>query len=231
MESEVSDDTVRRFFKSVDPVLGAEGIARQAKPMCGAQPDPIVLDWDSAVQSKYGHQEGAKVGCNPGKPGRRSFHPLLGVIARTRLCPLYRFRSGDTVTAIQWREAMEDAQRWLGDRKVWLNLGVLGLGHDAVMNWHEEQSGRPKYLFNLKLTSKLRTALHEVPEANWQGPAKVGALLVTEATLQFTCWRAARRVVFVRCLQGTVSASNHGDFWEFSKHEFAVYVKNLAVEE
>ena len=99
------------------------------------------------------------------------------------------------------------------------------------MSWHEEQSGRPKYLFKLKLTSKVRTALHEVPEANWQGPAKVGAWQVTEATLQLTGWRAACRVVFARCLQGTVPASNHGEFWEFSKHEFAVYVTNLAAEE
>jgi hypothetical protein len=215
----------------LDPVLGAEWIARQAKPMWGALPDPIVLDWDSTVQPKYGHQEGAKVGYNPGKPGRRSFHPLLGVIARTRLCPVYRFRSGDTVTATQWREAMEDAQRWLGDRKVWLNRGDLGLGHDAVMSWHEEQSGRPKYLFKLKLTSKVRMALHEVPEVQWQGPAKVGAWQVAEGSLQLTGWRAARRVVFARCLQGTVPASNHGEFWEFSKHEFSVYVTNLAVEE
>ena len=75
MESVVSDDTVRRFFQSVDPVLGAEWIARQAQPMWGALPDPIILDWDSTVQPKYGHQEGAEVGYNPGKPGRRSFHP------------------------------------------------------------------------------------------------------------------------------------------------------------
>jgi hypothetical protein len=230
-ESVVSDDSVRRFFKSVDPVLRAEWIARQAKPIWGVLPEPIVLDWDSTVQPKCGYQEGAKVGYNPGKPVRRSFHPLLGVIARTRLCPVYRFRSGDTVTATQWRDAMEDAQRWLGDRRVWLNRGDLGLGHDAVVSWHEEQHGRPKFLFKLKLTSKVRSALHEVPEANWQGPAKVGAWQVAEGALQFTGWRAARRVVFARYLQGTVPGSNHGEFWEFSKQEFAVYVTNLAVEE
>ena len=52
IESVVGDDTVRRFFKSVDPVLGAEWIARHAKPMWGALPDPIILDWDSTVQPK-----------------------------------------------------------------------------------------------------------------------------------------------------------------------------------
>ena len=27
-----------------------------------------------------------------------------------------------------------------------------------------------------------------------------------------------------------MQGSNYGEFWEFSKHEFAVYVTNLAVE-
>ena len=98
-EAVVGDDTVRRFFKSVDPVLGAEGIARHAKPMWGAWPDTVILDWDWTVQPTYVHQEGAEIGYNPSKPGRRSFHPLLAVVAKTRLCPVYRFRAGDTGSA------------------------------------------------------------------------------------------------------------------------------------
>jgi len=92
LEAVVSSDTVRRFFQSVDPSLGAEWIARNAKPLWRALPEVVILDWDSTVQPKYGHQEGARVGYNPSKPGRRSFHPLLAVVARTRMCPVYRFR-------------------------------------------------------------------------------------------------------------------------------------------
>lgn len=33
LESVVSDDTVHRFFASIDPVLGSEWIARQVKPL------------------------------------------------------------------------------------------------------------------------------------------------------------------------------------------------------
>ncbi|MCK9590019.1 MAG: transposase [Terrimicrobiaceae bacterium] len=36
-------------------------------------PEHLILDWDSTVQSKYGHQQGAEVGGNPRKPGRRVF--------------------------------------------------------------------------------------------------------------------------------------------------------------
>ena len=94
------------------------------------------------------------------------------MVAGTRLCPAYRFRSGDTVTATQWKEAMEDAQRWLGERHVWLNRGDLGLGHDAVMRWHEQSASRPLFLFQLKLTSGVRAALHRVPAEAWQGLAQ-----------------------------------------------------------
>jgi hypothetical protein len=52
MVSVVGDGTVRRFFKSVDPVLGAEWIARNIKPMGGALSDRIIMDWDSTVQPK-----------------------------------------------------------------------------------------------------------------------------------------------------------------------------------
>ncbi|MBX7122489.1 MAG: transposase [Opitutaceae bacterium] len=175
MEAVVSDDTVRRFFKSIDPAVGAEWVARHARPMWRALPEQIILDWDSTVQPKYGHQDGAEIGYNPIKPGRRSFHPLLAVVSGTRLCPAYRFRSGDTVTSTQWEQTMEDARRWLSDQqRVWLNRGDLGLGHDAVMRWHEQERDGPYYLFKLKLTSNVRTALHQVPESHWQGPANMG---------------------------------------------------------
>lgn len=227
MESVVSDDTVRRFFRSVDPVLGAEWIAQNVKPMWGAVPDRMILDWDSTVLPKYGHQEGAEVGYNPGKPGRRSFHPLLAVIAKTRLCPAYRFRSGDTVTATQWEKAMEDAQRWLGDRQVWLNRGDLGLGHDPIMAWHEQRAGRPRFLFKLKLTRGVRRAIHQLPQAQWQGPATMGAWQVADSQLQLDGWERPRRVIFARQLQGVVPSEQSGQFWDASKHEFAAYVTNL----
>jgi hypothetical protein len=227
MEAVVGDDTVRRFFKSVDPALGAEWIARHAKPMWGALPETIVLDWDSTVQPKYGHQEGAEVGYNPGKPGRRSYHPLLAVVSRTRLCPIYRFRSGNTVSATQWEEAMANAERWLGERKVSLNRGDLGFGHDAIMAWHEAAPARPKFLFKLKLTTLVRSALHRLKESDWQGPATLGACQIAEARIQLTGWKASRRVIFARTLQGVVPAADRADFWDQHKHEFAVYVTNL----
>lgn len=40
-------------------------------------PSSLILDLDSVVLTLYGHQQGAQVGYNPKKRGRRSYHPLL----------------------------------------------------------------------------------------------------------------------------------------------------------
>jgi transposase len=227
MESVVSDDTVRRFIASIDPVMGAEWIARHAAQLWRALPDNPIMDWDSTVVTKFGNQEGAEVGYNPTRPGRKSFHPLLGVIAGTRMCPAYRFRPGNTVTSTDWSKAMEDATRWLGERRVWLNRGDNGLGNEAVMAWHEQPLDLPYFLFRLKLTKGVRTALHRMPEERWVGSTDRGALQVSEALLQLDGWTRPRRVVFSRKLQGVIPAEDSREFWDQNKHEFGAYVTNL----
>ena len=229
LKSVVGDDTIKRLFAAIDEPVGAAWVAQASTPIRSALPAQLILDWDSTVQPKYGHQEGAARGYNPTKPGRKSFHPLLALAAGTRLCVAYRFRPGDTVTATQWQAAMTDAQAWLGERQPWLNRGDLGLGHEAIMAWHEAAPARPKYLFKLKLTANVRRALHAVPETAWHGPDKAGVWQVAEARLRLTGWTQARRVVFARKLQGQTPALAQGEFWRSVKHELAAYVTNLDV--
>ena len=227
MKSVVGDDTIKRLFAAIDEAAGTAWVAQASAPIWGALPERLILDWDSTVQTKYGHQEGAARGYNPQKPGRQSFHPLVAVGAGTRLCVAYRFRRGDTVTATQWQAAMEEAQGWLGGRQAWLNRGDLGLGHEAIMAWHEAAAGRPRYLFKLKLTANVRRALHALPETAWQGPAAAGVWQVAEARVRLSGWTRERRVVFARKLQGQTPALAQGQFWTQVKHELAAYVTSL----
>ena len=44
----------------------------------------LTLDFDSHVETVYGNQQRAKVGYNPKKPGRKSFHPLPCFVGETR---------------------------------------------------------------------------------------------------------------------------------------------------
>jgi hypothetical protein len=231
LRSVVGDDTIKRLFASIDEAAGAAWVAQASAPIWGALPERLILDWDSTVQTKYGHQEGAERGYNPVKPGRKSFHPLVAVGAGTRLCAAYRFRSGDTVTATHWQAAMQDAQATLGGRQAWLNRGDLGLGHEAIMAWHEAAPARPKFLFKLKLTTNVRRALHALPETAWQGPGEAGVWQVAEARVRLPGWTAERRVVFARKLQGDTPALAQGQLWKQVKHELAAYVTSLGEPE
>ena len=56
----------------------------------------VIFDLDTTVLTVYGHQEGAKVGYNPKKRGRRSYHPLICFEGRTRDCWDGGFYAGDT---------------------------------------------------------------------------------------------------------------------------------------
>ncbi len=98
------------------------------------------------------------------------------------------------------------------------------------MGWHEAAPGRPKFLFKLKLTTLVRSALHRIKESDWQGPAILGACQMAEGRIQLTGWKTARRVVFARTLQGVVPAAGRAEFGDQHKHEFAVYATNLPDE-
>ncbi len=74
--------TLRRFLQRLSPQairqlvilhdrLRSQFLARP-KP-----PSSLIFDLDSVVLTLYGHQQGARLGYNPKKKGRRSYHPAL----------------------------------------------------------------------------------------------------------------------------------------------------------
>ena len=227
LEKVVSDDTIRRFLRSLHEDQGERWIGDVLRPLWGAVPDHFILDWDSTVLVRYGDQEDATLGYNPQKPGRKSHHPLLAVVAGTRMCLGYRWRPGNAVSATEWKEAMESVMETLGDRRPWLNRGDMGFSSEAVMGWHEGRPDAPAYLFKLKLTSNVRRAFAKISEREWHGPAQRGVMQVAETTLQLHGWSCSRRVILARRALGTAQCLQSPSLWKEVAYEFAAYVTNL----
>jgi hypothetical protein len=169
------DDTIRRFFKSLDVQRASEWINQASKNMYNVLPEQYILDWDSTVITRYGNQELAEVGYNPAKRGRKSHHPLLAIVADTRLCFHYTLRAGNTVSSSDAVKCMEQAIGLVGkDKQPWLNRGDIGFGTDKIMKWHESSSERPYYLFKLKKTANVKKAIYSIKDEDWQGCSSYG---------------------------------------------------------
>jgi hypothetical protein len=74
--------TLRRFLKRLPPanirqIAQLHDSLRAWLFYLPEERHSLVLDVDSIVLVVYGHAEGARVGYNPKKPGRRSYHPLF----------------------------------------------------------------------------------------------------------------------------------------------------------
>jgi len=74
--------TFRRFLKRLPPatirqmVRVHDQLRRELSALPQA-PSSLIFDVDSVVLTIYGQQQGARIGYNPKKHGRRSYHPLL----------------------------------------------------------------------------------------------------------------------------------------------------------
>lgn len=74
--------TLRRFLKRLPPstIRQLVRLHDQLRHQLFGRPHPpsrLIFDVDAVVLTLYGHQQGARVGYNPKKRGRRSYHPLL----------------------------------------------------------------------------------------------------------------------------------------------------------
>jgi DDE family transposase len=85
---------VRSQIEHLSEVLSQFGLRRLRAPALGA-----VLDLDSTVFERYGHQQGSLKGYNPRKHGRPSHHPLLAMLAEAKVVLHAWLRSGNTASA------------------------------------------------------------------------------------------------------------------------------------
>lgn len=102
MERFPSDDTIRNFFlrfSQAHVYAFWRPLWKWSLGKLVPQPEGFHLDLDSTVLQRSGQQEGAAKGYNPSRPGRKSHHPLLAVLAETPLVLHGWLRSGNTIAA------------------------------------------------------------------------------------------------------------------------------------
>lgn len=156
-------------------------------------PGGFSLDLDSTVFQRAGHQQGAAKGYNPRRPGRKSHHPLVAVLAEVPLVLHGWLRSGNTGAA-------KGAVAFLCEALALLPSGWSlrcvradsGFFDDALLCFLEQR--QLPYLVVARLTSQLKRKAAALQD--WQAVDEHYA--TGEFTAQLLGWNGPRRFVVVR---------------------------------
>ena len=195
-----SEDSVRRAFEKQDESALTLWMDINMGETCEALLEGgWILDVDATVKTLYGHQEEARVGYNPVKPGRPShvYHAMLFTAAKLVLN--VDVQAGNQTASLYGQDGLWG---WLEarDRKHWPTLvrGDCGHGNEEMMAGCEERG--LAYLFKLKQSrgvAKLVEVLgRRGAEVGWQ-PAGQG-WEASEQRLRLQGWSRERRVVVLR---------------------------------
>lgn len=151
------------------------------------------LDLDSTVFQRSGHQEGAAKGYNPRRPGRKSHHPLLAVLAEVPMVLHGWLRSGNTGASKGAVAFLSEALALLPDTiKIRCVRADSGFFDNALLGFLEER--QLPYLVVARLTPQLKrraaalTQWKEIDE-NYS---------VGEFTTSLMGWPVGRRFVVLR---------------------------------
>jgi hypothetical protein len=204
----VSEDAIRRAFKAIDEQEGAAWLrghlAFCVEPLLA---EAWILDVDTTIKPLFGHQEGARLGYNPRKPGRPSHCYHTYAMASTRLVLDVDVSPGDKHTSKHSAPSLWALIDRL-PRDLWPRLlrGDSGFGNEAVMR-QAEGRGLP-YLFKLRLTKNVKRMIAKLAnEREWVGAGQ--GFEARESEVRLEGWSRQRRtVVLRRRLQGSVALSH-----------------------
>lgn len=214
MRKVASEDSVRRALKAMDEQASEVWLKKHLKD--SYEPlleEPWALDMDTTVKPLYGHQEDAKVGYNPQKPGRPSHAYHSYFLANLRLVLEVEVQAGNQTASSYaqpelWRllDGLEENSRPVFVR------GDCQWGTERAMQGCEQR--HLAYILKLKQTGKVKQLIERLfgsegwleAGQNWQG---------LSSQLRLSGWSQARRVVVLRRAlpaqpEGPVKGGNQG---------------------
>jgi hypothetical protein len=153
----------------------------------------LSLDLDSTVFQRSGSQDGSAKGYNPRRPGRKSHHPILAVLAEVPLVLHGWLRSGNTGTARGVTAFLAEALALLPEG-MWIRCvrADSGFFEDKLLSFLEERS--LPYLIVARMTTSLKRRCAAV--RSWTAVDESYA--VGEFRAQLLGWPGERRFIVVR---------------------------------
>ena len=193
--------------------------------------DNYTLDVDSTILTRYGNQEGATKGYNPKKHGRNSHHPLIAFIAEARMAVNFWFRSGNSYTANNFLNFLENTFERLSGKTIGLLRADSGFFDKKILEYLENQPKPINYVIAAKFYGPLKLALAR--EKNYW---RVGyGIEIGETMYQSVGWGKPRRMIIVRqeiALRPKATGKQlrlFGDEGIYKNYRYSCFVTNLTL--
>lgn len=188
-----SQSTYSRFFGKFSWKLNNEiFVGLQQWFFENLKMEKITVDLDSTVITRYGEQEGSKVGYNPQKRGRASHHPLVAFMAETRMVINAWLREGNTVPLSNIKGFLEETMEILSKVKIGLVRADSGFYGDKFLKYLEER--KINYIVAVKLYKPIKHMLEGL--SGWI-TLKEG-IQIKELRYKAVGWKEERRFIVVR---------------------------------
>jgi hypothetical protein len=191
-----------------------------------ARPHPparLIFDIDSTVLVVYGRQEGARIGYNPIKRGRPSYHPLLCFEGQRKDFWHGELRPGDAHTATGTLDLLKAcfAKVPAGVRSMVIRADK-GFYDHSLIEWVEDHGAG--FVVVARLTAPIKRKL---PGLRYVSPSR--GVEVAEFHYQPTRWRRAYRFVVVRRAQPQ-EPTEQLTLFKLGRYHYQVLVTNLSLQ-
>jgi hypothetical protein len=211
--------------------------ACQARGFLKRMSGPLVLEFDSSVETVYGSQQGAEVGYNPQKRGRPSYHPQLCRERRTGLSLWSQLRPGNTISSTDFVSFLEESWQVVPKRFQKRRRGSLcqvlarmdsGYESEDALRWLEEHG--VGYVVKMHMRREVWSLVLGMAPRGWRSEqTESGPVELCSIPWQRDCWSRPRRVVMVRWGQETDRAQS--DLFDALGYTYVVFVTNLDWDE
>lgn len=197
MSKVASEDSVRRALLGMEEKKSDNWMKQHLK--ASYEPlleEPWVLDMDSTVKLLYGHQEEARVGYNPTKPGRPSHTLHSNFIANLRIVLEVEVQAGNQTATSYAQPGLWALLDGLEQKKRPTFLrGDCNWGTERAMEGAEQR--KIPYVFKLKQSAKVKKLIARLfQEDRWADAGQQWQGL--EDQLELMGWTKKRRVVVLR---------------------------------
>ncbi len=156
--------------------------------------DNYTLDFDSSVITRYGSQQGAAVGYNARKPGRKSHHPLMAFVADVQMVANFWLRSGDAHSANNFEAFMEATLNNLQNKQIGLLRADSGFYSKKIFDLLENRAQPISYVIACPMYTTIQRHIHS--QKTWLTLAD--GIEICSTQYQSPNWDAPRRLVIVR---------------------------------